>query len=102
MWAFAGGFDDEAALARAWRTAAPFPHVVIDGLLRSEVAAALEAQFSAVDHKIWKHHLHLHSHRFAGNRFVAMPPRFQAVRGELNEKPILGYLERTSGPRRNP
>ena len=43
----------------AYGSAEPFPHIVLDGLLKDDVARALEAQFPPPDHKIWKHHLHL-------------------------------------------
>ncbi len=80
-----------------YRQADPFPHIVIDGFLKDEVAGALEAQFPKVDHKLWKHHLHLHSHKFACNRVEAMPELFQAVLRELNSKDMLGYLEALTG-----
>jgi hypothetical protein len=89
-----------AALAgapAAFRSAEPFPHVVIDGFLKPEAADLLEAEFPAVDHKIWKHHLHFHSHKFACNRLDAMPPPFQAVLAELNGKPLLDWLGELSG-----
>ncbi len=81
----------------AYQTAEPFPHLVIDGFLRDKVAAALEAQFPRVDHKIWKHHLHPNSHKFACNVLPAMAPLFQAVIQELNSKPMLEYLEAVTG-----
>ena len=80
-----------------YRQAHPFPHVVIDGFLKDEVAAVLAAQFPSVDHKLWKHHLHLHSHKFACNRVEALPPLFQAVFRELNSKDMLRYLEGLTG-----
>src|SRR5207249_689849 len=82
---------------RAYATAEPFPHIVLDGFLRDHVAAALEAEFPKVDHRLWKHHLHFHSHKFACNRWAAMPPLFQAVLGELNSLPMLAYLEALTG-----
>jgi hypothetical protein len=90
----------QATLARdraAYQSADPFPHIVIDGLLKPEVAAALEAEFPRVDHAIWKHHLHLHSHKFACNRPDAMPLRFRQVIEELNAKPMREYLEALTG-----
>jgi hypothetical protein len=86
-----------AGAPASYRDAEPFPHAVIDSLLRPEVAAALEAQFPKVDHRMWKHHLHLNSHKFACNRPEAMPELFRAVIDELNSKPVLEYLERLTG-----
>lgn len=80
-----------------YQSAEPFPHIVLDGILKPGAAAALAAQFPPVDHKIWKHHLHLHSHKFACNRFGAMPGPFQAVLGELNSKALCQYLEALTG-----
>lgn len=82
-----------------YRTAEPFPHIVLDGFLFDHVAAALEAQFPKADHRLWRHHLHFNSHKFACNKLEAMPPLFQAVFGELNSKPLLGYLEALTGIR---
>jgi hypothetical protein len=83
----------------AYRTAEPFRHVVLDGFLKAEVAATLEAQFPAVDHRLWKHHLHLHSHKFACSQLEAMPGLFQAVIAELNSKAMVHYLEELTGIR---
>jgi hypothetical protein len=80
-----------------YQAAEPFPHIVLDGFLKPEAAAALAAQFPPVDHKIWKHHLHLHSHKFACNRIEAMPALFQAVLRELNSKEVCQYLETLTG-----
>ena len=33
MWTLGPAWRDEAALARAWRSAEPFPHLVIDGVV---------------------------------------------------------------------
>jgi Rps23 Pro-64 3,4-dihydroxylase Tpa1-like proline 4-hydroxylase len=91
LWATVEG--DQAR----YRQAEPFPHIVIDGFLKDEVAGALEAQFPKVDHKLWKHHLHFNSHKFACNRIEAMPALFQAVLRELNSKELLGYLQALTG-----
>jgi hypothetical protein len=80
-----------------YQTAAPFPHIVLDGILRPEVASTLAAEFPRVDHRIWKHHLHLHSHKFACNRIEVMPAPFQAVLRELNSKAMGQYLEALTG-----
>ena len=80
-----------------YRQAEPFPHIVIDSFLKDEVAGSLEAQFPKVDHTLWKHHLHLHSHKFACNRLEAMPELFQAVLRELNSTDMLRYLEALTG-----
>jgi hypothetical protein len=86
-----------AGAPAAYQAASPFPHIVIDGFLKAEVAAALEAQFPKVDHTLWKHHLHLNSHKFACNTLGALPELFQAVIRELNSPPLLEYLEALTG-----
>lgn len=43
MWRLGPAWQDEAALARAWRAAAPFPHLVIDDFAdEAELPALLE------------------------------------------------------------
>jgi hypothetical protein len=63
---------DEAALARAWRLAAPFPHVVIDDL-----AADPEALLAVLEEE--------HVDRYEGDLFVfeasAPEPRSEELRG---------------------
>jgi len=48
MWSLGSGWNDEAALAAAWRGALPFPHLVIDDLLPAphlpELLAILEEE----------------------------------------------------------
>ena len=103
MWTGAGWRRRSLASARvAYGSAEPFPHIVLDGLLKDDVALALEAQFPAPDHKIWKHHLHLNSHKFACNRLDVMPPLFQVVLDELNSRPVLEALEALTGISRLP
>jgi hypothetical protein len=41
MWQLGPAWHDEAQLARAWREAAPFPHVVLDGALADGQLPAL-------------------------------------------------------------
>jgi len=43
MWRAPPGWHDEAALATAWRTAAPFPHLVVDELCTPEALAQIFA-----------------------------------------------------------
>ncbi len=87
------------AARASYQSAEPFPHTVIDGLLRPEVAQALEASFPKPEHRIWKHHLHLNAHKFACNRWDAMPPLFQAVLRELNSPPVVEFLQALTGIR---
>jgi hypothetical protein len=75
----------------------PFPHAVLDGFLRDDVARRLEREFPPPDHRLWKHHLHLHAHKFACNRLDAMPPLFQAVLAELNSPPLIEMLQALTG-----
>ena len=86
--------------ARAgYGSAEPFPHAVLDGFLRPEVARTLESEFPRPNHRIWKHHLHLNAHKFACNRWDVMPPLFQAVLRELNAPSLVAVLEELTGIR---
>lgn len=46
MWRLGPAWQDEAALAAAWRSAAPFPHLILDDFLD---AAALPALFELLE-----------------------------------------------------
>ena len=86
-----------AAAARAFGSAQPFPHLVVDGVLRPEIASALASGFPPVDAQLWKHHLHRNAHKFACNRQEAMPALFRQVVAELNAPPFLRVLEEVTG-----
>jgi Rps23 Pro-64 3,4-dihydroxylase Tpa1-like proline 4-hydroxylase len=43
MWRLGSALDDEAKLAHAWRTAEPFPHLVLDDFVRDEALPDLLA-----------------------------------------------------------
>lgn len=59
MWRLGPGWDDEAALARDWRSAAPFPHLVFDDFVPSE---ALPELCSTVDEEpIHRSHADIYS-----------------------------------------
>jgi hypothetical protein len=76
---------DEFAQAR------PFPHVVVDGLLRPEVATALVAEFASTRGD-WIFYHHVNERKRGFNDVARMGPVSRRVVGDLNGAPFLEVL----------
>lgn len=96
----AWSFDRDALVARgraeraAYAGAAPYPHVVIDGLLGADLAAALAAAFPRPDHPHWKRRDYAEQagrlSQLARSAFDDVAP---AIRGLLAELCGLAFLD---------
>jgi len=74
----------------------PFPHVVLDGLLRPEVAQAVAHEFDAPPDG-WTYLQHFNERKITLNDRARMGPVSRAVIAELQSPAFLGALERLSG-----
>jgi len=78
--------------------AQPFPHVVIDDLLRPEVAAALAAEFDVSDDG-WTFYHHVNEKKRGLADWSRMGPTSRAVIAELSSPPFIETLEILTGVR---
>lgn len=97
-------FDREALLELATRRAAeyqgatPFPHVVIDDFLPTEVAETCEHDFPAKDGFDWD--LYTDGGRtlkLATSNEAIMPPRIRQIVGQFNSVAMIEFLEKLTG-----
>jgi Rps23 Pro-64 3,4-dihydroxylase Tpa1-like proline 4-hydroxylase len=89
---------DRAALARAYRSAHPFPHIVIDDFLPGWMADELHREFPGPDHSVWTR-LPTSDQR---SKLVTtdeglIPPLLRATLHELNSGSFLRFLEALTG-----
>ncbi len=77
-------------------TARPFPHLVLDGLIRPEVAEALMTEFETTAGD-WIYYHHVNERKRGFNDVSRMGPVSQSVVHDLNGAEFLGVLETLTG-----
>jgi hypothetical protein len=81
-----------------YRTAEPFPHVVIDDFLPEEVLDVVLAEFPGPEGIPWSVFTdHGHTHKLATDRATLMGPFTRHLLNELNSSVMLEFLERLTG-----
>jgi Rps23 Pro-64 3,4-dihydroxylase Tpa1-like proline 4-hydroxylase len=88
---------DLPTLAGRYRTAAPFPHLVLDDLLPAEVAERAAQEHASLPDEVWRAYVHLNERKYAHNDPRAWGPTLRAVTEQLNDPPFLRLLERLTG-----
>ena len=81
----------------AFRSAQPYPHVVIDDFLPSEVAASLADEFSHVSDEAWKHYHHYNERKLAITDPALMPPVTRQVVATLQSPEAIDFVSKLSG-----
>lgn len=90
----------EAALPQAsaaYRAADPFPHVVLDDVLRPEAFAAAVAEFPGTDDEFWRGYLHVNETKYSNTVPDSWGATLRAVAEELCAPAFVAYLERLTG-----
>ena len=97
------GAAQAPSLRRAFETAAPFPHVVIDNFLPAAHARFLSDAFPGPDDPIWLDWRKRSPHQWGkqglgdSSRFGALDPRLRLALQEFNAAPFLKFLEAVTG-----
>lgn len=83
--------------ATDYRTAAPFPHFVVDGLLEhSYLEKALE-EFEAMDRGGWRHSEGSHERKWSTEDIHRMGPFTASLIAQLSSSPFVKFLEDLTG-----
>jgi hypothetical protein len=97
-------FFDPAELASladrhrpAYLTAAPFPHVVLDGLIPEDVTALLVAEFPAPHQGSWLHYDSSQERKLESTDQSGMGAVTRQLLAELNSSTFVAFLERLTG-----
>jgi hypothetical protein len=91
--------DEVGVAAKEYAAASPFPHIVIDGVLRPEAFAAAAADFPAVDDEFWKGYLHVNETKYCNVQPETWAPSLHDVARELTSPEFVAYLEELTGIR---
>ena len=85
------------AAADQYRSAVPFPHLVIDGLLHAEAFTKAAAEFPGMRDEFWKGYLHINETKYSNTQPDTWGETLTAVAKELCSPEFVAYLERLTG-----
>jgi len=86
---------DEKAIA--YRSARPFPHIVLDGVLRPEVFDKAAAEFPGIRDEFWKGYLHVNETKYSNTQPDSWGPTLHDVAEEFCSPRFVEYLEKLTG-----
>jgi hypothetical protein len=89
--------DDLDRTSEDYRAAQPFPHVVLDDVLRRPAFEAAVADFPAIHDEFWKAYVHVNETKFSNTQPDTWAPSLQAVAQEFCSPEFVGYLEKLTG-----
>jgi Rps23 Pro-64 3,4-dihydroxylase Tpa1-like proline 4-hydroxylase len=81
----------------AYRTADPFPHVVLDGLFEPQLLQDVLVEFDEMDRAPWHYTERDTERKYSTEDFQHFGPTTRAVFAQLNAAPFLGFLEKLTG-----
>jgi len=81
----------------AYRTASPFPHVVLDDVLRPAAFDKAAGEFPAMRDEFWKGYLHVNETKYSNTQPDSWGPTLNSVAQEFCSQPFVEYLERLTG-----
>ena len=85
------------ALQSRYRSAKPFPHIVLDDFLEPDVVRLAMDEFPPLDPGEWNIYSHANERKFSHTEPATWPPTLQAVLAELNSQPVVDFLSKLTG-----
>ncbi len=84
-------------LRDGYRSAEPYPHVVLEGFLDDEVARAAADEFPRPDATEWIQYVHVNERKLGKSDRSGIPPALGRLIDELSSPPFIALLERLTG-----
>ncbi|MBC9957452.1 2OG-Fe(II) oxygenase [Yimella sp. cx-51] len=85
------------AIAPQYRGARPFPHVVLDNVLKPEAFTAAVAAFPATDDPFWKGYLHVNETKYSNTEPDTWSPVLRAIAQDFCSEEFVAFLEELTG-----
>jgi hypothetical protein len=85
------------AHAEAYRSADPFPHVVLDDFLEPRLLKDVLVEFDGQDRSLWHYTERETERKYSTEDFLHFGPITRAVFSQLNAAPFLWFLEQLTG-----
>ena len=89
--------DDLDVASKEYAAGTPFPHLVVDDVLRPEAFAAAVEAFPDIDDAFWKGYLHVNETKYCNVYPDTWAPALREVAGELTSPAFVAYLEELTG-----
>ena len=81
----------------AYRSASPFPHIVLDDVLHPEAFAKAAGEFPGMHDEFWKGYLHVNETKYSNTEPDTWGDTLTAVAREFCSPEFVAYLERLTG-----
>lgn len=88
---------DLDAQAARYRSAQPFPHIVLDDVLEPDVFARAVEEFPGTRDEFWKGYLHVNETKYSNTQPDTWGPTLRAVAEEFCSQRFVDYLTRLTG-----
>lgn len=85
------------AAAASYRAASPFPHIVLDDVLRPEAFDKAAGQFPGMQDEFWKGYLHVNETKYSNTEPDTWGDTLTAVAQEFCSPEFITYLEQLTG-----
>jgi Rps23 Pro-64 3,4-dihydroxylase Tpa1-like proline 4-hydroxylase len=85
------------AHAESYRSASPFPHVVLDDVFDPSLLETVVEEFDAMDRTVWHHTVRETEKKSSTEDFHHLGPMTRSLILQLNGASFLGFLERLTG-----
>ena len=89
--------SDLEAKASAYRSAAPFPHIVLDDVLTPAAFDKAVAEFPGIDDPFWKGYIHVNETKYSHTVPDEWGPTLHDVAKEFCSPEFVAFLERLTG-----
>jgi hypothetical protein len=88
---------DVHQLGEKYRSASPYPHIVLDSFLEPEASRAAMAEFSPLKGEHWNSYIHVNEHKFSHTDPSTWGPTLQAILERLNSPEFVQFLSDLTG-----
>jgi len=80
-----------------YRSAAPFPHIVLENLLNPSVIAPAVTEYPSTNSTEWAAYAHVNERKFSNTKSETWGPTLKSVLNVLNGPEFVAYLEKLTG-----
>ncbi|MBP2392264.1 2OG-Fe(II) oxygenase [Aeromicrobium fastidiosum] len=89
--------NDLAGKRAAYAAGDPYPHIVLDGVLKAETFAAVVAEFPGIRDEFWQGYLHVNETKYANKAPDTWGDTLRGVAQEFCSERFVTYLEELTG-----
>jgi len=89
--------DDIDQMVKTYRSAKPYPHIVLDNFLPPEILRAAIDEFPPLDRSTWNNYLHTNERKFSHTDPDTWAPTLRAILTELNSPRFVRLVSALTG-----